>query len=393
MRVCITLEHRFERTPDGAVWTRSNHSYAELKRYLEVFDEVRVLARVRENASRHDSLLRADGDRVRFWTLPYYVGFGEFCARWRSVQRAAEAAVEGDQAVILKAPSMISCLVEIAMRAKARPFAVEVCGDPRDVYGRGSLDHPLRPFFRHWFTHRTSKQCRRACAVSYVTRHTLQSRYPASRQFSVSDVMLPADVAPARRAPPVPPAPICLITVGSLEQPYKGTDTLIDALAISIRAGLNACLTVVGGGKYQSRLAAQAERLGVGQRVDFKGALPAGEKVFAELDRSDLFVLPSRTEGLPRAMIEAMARGLPCIGSTAGGIPELLDADCLVPPADAPALSARLLEVAASPGRLAQMSRNGLERAREFTEARLAARRREFLTAVREATGSWRMAS
>lgn len=83
-------------------------------------------------------------------------------------------------------------------------------------------------------------------------------------------------------------------------------------------------LRFIGDGGYRSTLTKMASDQGIADRVKFLGWLAAGPAVRAELDRADLFVLPSRTEGLPRALVEAMARGLPCIGSTAGGIPELL---------------------------------------------------------------------
>ena len=86
--------------------------------------------------------------------------------------------------------------------------------------------------------------------------------------------------------------------------------------------GLDVRLCLVGDGKHRPELERRAAALGVSERIEFRGQLASCELVRQELDRADLFVLPSRQEGLPRAMIEAMARGLPCIGSTVGGIPD-----------------------------------------------------------------------
>jgi glycosyltransferase involved in cell wall biosynthesis len=120
--------------------------------------------------------------------------------------------------------------------------------------------------------------------------------------------------------------------------------------------------------------------------VEFRGALPVGEKVFAVLDASDLFVMPSRQEGLPRAMVEAMARALPCIGSAVGGIPELLDEEDMVVPDSPAALAARILDVCASPARLEKMSDRCLRRAGEFREHLLNTRWSEFFASIRETT-------
>jgi glycosyltransferase involved in cell wall biosynthesis len=89
---------------------------------------------------------------------------------------------------------------------------------------------------------------------------------------------------------------------------------------------------------------------------------------------------------MPRAMIEAMARGLPSIGSAVGGIPELLDAEDLVPPGSAEALAAKILEVIGSASRIERMSRRCLQRAGNFVDERLRDYRRDFLFHVQQAT-------
>src|SRR6185369_6068290 len=111
--------------------------------------------------------------------------------------------------------------------------------------------------------------------------------------------------------------------------------------------------------------------------------------VRAQLDAADLFVLPSRSEGLPRAMIEAMARALPCIGSTAGGIPELLPPEDLVPASNVAALASKIQEVLSSPARLSAMSSRNLAAALEYRDEVLDARRRAFFEHIRDVTAEW----
>lgn len=91
-------------------------------------------------------------------------------------------------------------------------------------------------------------------------------------------------------------------------------------------------------------------------------------------------------------MIEAMARGLPCVGTTVGGIPELLPPEDLVPPGDVPALAAKIRQVLGDPQRLAQMSRRNLEKAREYSEHMLTPRRDEFCRYLLRRTEEWQQA-
>jgi glycosyltransferase involved in cell wall biosynthesis len=123
-----------------------------------------------------------------------------------------------------------------------------------------------------------------------------------------------------------------------------------------VTRGLDLHLTILGDGRHRAELEQLARELGLAARVRFAGVLPGGEPVRAVLDSSDLFVLPSRAEAQGRALLEAMARGLPCISSAVGGVPELLPLEDLVPPGNVGALTAKIGEVLASRERLEQMA-------------------------------------
>jgi glycosyltransferase involved in cell wall biosynthesis len=164
---------------------------------------------------------------------------------------------------------------------------------------------------------------------------------------------------------------------------------LIDAVAAAVREGADLELVLAGEGKYRPEFERRAATLGLGARARFLGQVPYGAGVREVLDRADLFVLPSRSEGLPRAIIEAMARGLPCIGSTVSGIPELLPAEDLVPPDDVPALTAKIREVLGDRARMQRMSVRNLAKAEDYREELLRARRRAFYRSLRETTERW----
>lgn len=155
-----------------------------------------------------------------------------------------------------------------------------------------------------------------------------------------------------------------------------------------MRRGMALQLNIIGDGKFRPQLEARAYELGLGKTVRFLGYI-ADEAVRQQLDQADLFLLPSRTEGLPRAIIEAMARALPCIGSTVGGIPELLPPEDLVPPGDATALAAKIREVLTNPQRMAAMSERNLREAQKYHESVINQRRLDFYKQVREQTELW----
>jgi len=380
----LVLDFRFARTPDGVVWTDTTYDAAFWDRYLEIFSALRVVARVRDEARAEPHWRRVERAGVVVHAVPHYVGPVEYFKKRGVVRTAVAAAVSPGDAVMLRAPGQLSTVMAGVLRRRCQPWAVEVAGDPDASFGSGASAHPLRAIFRRAFTRQLRAQTLEAAAVLYVSRG-LAAKYPPTSSADTvvcSDVFLPAEAFAIGPRAHMAQATARVITVGSLEQPVKGTSVLIDACAIARRSGLRVSLTIVGGGRLQVDLERQAHAAGLGDLVRFAGLLPSGEAVRAELNAADLFVLPSFTEGLPRALAEAMACALPCLGSDVGGIAELLAPEDTVSAGDAHALAAAMTAVMADPRRLDQMSERNLRVAREFSEAVLHPRRRDWYARV-----------
>jgi glycosyltransferase involved in cell wall biosynthesis len=152
----------------------------------------------------------------------------------------------------------------------------------------------------------------------------------------------------------------------------KGLDVLLQALAL-LPSHLDWRFTHVGGGELLGPLRAQAESLGLAQRIDWRGALPQ-EQVLDLYRGSDLFVLPCRVagdgdrDGLPNVLVEAQSQGLCCISTTVSGVPELIDDEVtgiLVPPEDAQVLAGALERAIAAPDLRRQLGEAGERRVRE----------------------------
>ena len=176
--------------------------------------------------------------------------------------------------------------------------------------------------------------------------------------------------------------PVRIGFIGSFARMYKGPDTLLYAAALCQRR-LNFQILLVGAGRYLPEMKTLAAKLTIADRVEFCCELSSGPAIFEFLDSIDLFVMPSRAEGLPRALVEAMSRGCPCIASSVGGIPELLDSSDLVPPGSPEKLAKLILEVASDPNRLLAMSARNLAKAVQFSPQRLNESRRAFLEEVK----------
>lgn len=195
-------------------------------------------------------------------------------------------------------------------------------------------------------------------------------------QFETIPSGVPTDAlrarAPARAAARalagMPPDAYVVVGVGRLVV-VKGFDLLVAALPRVLAELPRAHVVLVGDGPEHAALAAQAAALGVADRVRFAGATA---DVVAWLAAADVCAAPSRNEGMGRALVEAMALGLPVVGAAVGGIPAVLGDDgagLCVAPDDAGALADALAALGRDAALRAKIGEAARARAEQFSSA------------------------
>lgn len=229
-------------------------------------------------------------------------------------------------------------------------------GPKRLITGQRSTDENRR-LIHSWLDRVTAKRVTLFIANAAAAKKVLveRERIPAEKIAVVPNGVdcqryrppSPAEKAAARAWLGLQPATTVMVCVANL-LPVKGHRYLLRAVAalpLDIREKLT--LLLVGYGPLRVTLEKEVETLNLGGAVRFLGKRDSAE-VAKILQTADIFVLASLWEGLPNAVLEAMATGLPVIATRVGGIPELIrhgENGILVPPQDVSALSQAMVRL------------------------------------------------
>lgn len=281
---------------------------------------------------------------------------------------------------------------QLADVPKARPIVIDglAFGVLPDVAQTLSVSHPLVALVHHPLALETGLTPGEAATFHESERKALSFAHAvvansAATARALADYGVPADritVAPpgTDRAPAVrrkrASTLVALLAVGAVV-PRKGYDVLIEALAGLLDLPWH--LTIVGDCSRDpattARLKGDIVRHRLEPRVAIEDAV-ATERLAELYGGSDLFVLPSRYEGFGMAYAEAIAHGLPVIGTTAGAIPDTVPATAgvLIPPDDAPALGAALRRLIENAGERAQYAAGARAAAKHLPTWRESAR-------------------
>lgn len=381
----VALEHHFLRCPNS-VYTDLAFAYDYWREYLEVFDKVVVVARVKKSGQKPDGMLRADGERVRFFDIADYHGGRSFVRNAPKVlQQALNATKQADH-YLLRAGN-IGAMVWFWLMLRRKSYAMECMGQVKEALVTERPKTLMYTLISNIGHSVCKAQVRFACCVSY-TSNFLRRTYPHSkgREFVFSGVRLSDDIITSAR-PEVffKQRPFKFVSVGRVEL-QKGHIWLVEAAAeLAKQVNLPEwTLDIVGPGSQVSILRERVRELGLDKVIRVVGGLRWGPDLFAYLDNSHLFVLPSLTEGMPRALIEGMARGITAIGSNTGGVPELLSTDDLVETGDVTGLADKMAKCMTDPVRLARMSERNFKRAQGFRIELTKAKKLAFWKYIRE---------
>ncbi len=298
---------------NGNIYTAGSLTDTLFKRYEDIFGEVSVFANKCELSEKKE-MPRISSDR-KMHLYPKHNVIGV-----KKTKKIREL-VNSEKYIVLRLPSVNGILVGLKMLAKKKSYMVELVGCPKDALSNhglsGKLSMPIITFF-------TKILVKRASHVLYVTDVFLQRRYPTNgTAVGCSDVLLEeTDIASEPKATKDKNQKLVLGTAGALDVRYKGQEFVIAAIPELLKMGVDVEYRLAGSGTG-NYLLERARMFGVEKRVKFCGLLNK-EQMKDFYGALDIYVQPSLTEGMPRALIEAMSKGCYCIGTDVGGIPELV---------------------------------------------------------------------
>lgn len=326
---------------EGVYYSSGGFPHTNWLRYLAFSDNLIVAARASSVDARPKNAVISSIEKMSLIRVPSISGPAKLLKNYESAKKILRSAIVSADLIVVRLPSEIGLLAADLCRAMGKPYAVELVGDVKEAFrGHGSLAGKIYSPIAHG---RTKKIVLHAPACIYVTEKYLQKIYPCrgvtAHASNVQLVLTEPDIVEERvRYRSGRRIGHAFGLIGSLKSDYKGVDVALKALKVLVDRGHLVTLRVLGDGDA-SRYIEMASMLEVSHLVSFDGTRSSPNEVYRWLDELSYYMQPSKTEGLPRSLIEAMSRGLPALGSDRGGIPELLQEDCVFQALDSIALA------------------------------------------------------
>jgi len=361
----------------------SNPIQATYKRYLTLGDRITVLCHVKKVEISHSDMI--DDDAVEFCFINKINSLKSLIHYSKLNREVIESQVRDSDVCVIHTQNAHAFQVAHFCKKYEKPYLTVVGACPWDALWnydwRGKIVAPIA-----WLQLRRIQKD--AHFSIYVTKEFLQKRYPTQgRTICCSNVNIHTgiDWILENRITKISNLKdngrfIKIGTAAAVDVPYKGQKYVIQALGILKQKGIIMEYHLIGKGS-NSRLKRIAQQEGVESQVFFHGAIPHSA-VLQFLDEIDVYCQPSKQEGLPRALIEAMSRGCYCMGSDVAGIPELLDPFCLFKKGDVNGIATLLIQV--SQEKLLNSAKSNFEKAKEYDMDLLNNKRSSFIDLFRK---------
>lgn len=387
-RLLLVTDHvYFEH--DGKHYDNFGFNYAFFEPYLQVFERVDVLCRMKQVDSV-EGLVQSSGDRLHFHGTPAVHGMKWFLQSLSYFAPYAQLISEVD-AICYRIPATACWNVHVinSRLKQPKPHMFEFIGDPMDALfsvNDSFLKRKLMQLVGAVHSKRMRAMSSTAVSGSYVSAHHLQKKFPPPvgvETEAISSIRLNEDYI--RETPrPLPPLnPVKIVEVASFVR-QKNQSYLIRIAAGLKQKNIPVELNFVGTGAEQEEARLLVKKLGLEKEVIFHNQVTGFDNIVRILDSCHIFCLPSFSEGVPRSMIEAMARGLVCVGTPIGGIVELIDENYTFPINNVEAAVDKISDLVINSEDWEEIGKENIAKAREYGQSVLGPRRIKVFTQLRD---------
>lgn len=360
------------------------------KRYLSVFDKLRFVIRVKEVYSVSELgkfRIKVTDPKIEIYPLDFFQGPIQYAKHYLSIRRKLNHVAHGCDVAILRLPSTVAFAVLPKLAAQNIPFATELVYDCYDDYK--SENNIIYKILMKRMHDSQVNACKKAIGVAPVTAYYIQKHYPASInaiQSHYSSIELTDDFFYKPRTYPNEKECLTIVHVANQVQfnGRKGHIDLLNVLHILKKRNIVVKIVFIGedyqcGIRKCKQLACE---LGIGSQVTFTGFLTYKD-MRQQLLEGDIAVLPTKAEGLPRVVIEAMAMGLPCVTSRVSGNPELIEDEFLFEYGDVVAIVSAIEKLVTDKHLYEEVSERNFNNSKEYAKSVLDERRTVFYKAIR----------
>lgn len=378
------------RAENGKTFALPSCSDPFFQKYLDVFDSVRVIGIPVRDYIDTSSLVQMNDHRITVRLTKPNNSPLDF---WndREVKRILEEEISKAEAVLIKPASRRGMMAIDIAKKQCKPYMIEMTGDIHNALSQHP--NPLKRLYSPLLYKQIKKKIHDCKFGLYVSKDYLQQQFPIeglmcgcadvilqkSMEETLQKRFLFIDEMKNRKN-------IDISLIGFYQGKMKGVDTAIRALSLLPE---NYRLNVLGNGTRRNRenWYLYAEKLGIKQvreRILFPAPLPNADAVLSWLDTQDFFILPTRSEGLPRCVAEAMSRGCVCFATNICTMPELLEKKCLHPLGDEKALANLILTYTNNTELMKTTAKRNFNYAKYYDFETLRLRRNLFLTKFKE---------
>lgn len=367
----------------GRYYARTQEKYDFYQRYLRVFDSLKLVTRCVCEETLGKTRVPLDQDsRIEFVPMPFFSGPKQYAQKYFTIGKVAKQVVEGCDAAILRLPSTVAQRVANFVMKANIPYATELVFDAKDALE--SATNGIERLLWNQVHKQMVNTCNKANGVACVTEHYLQTHYTSKRidaffaNYS-SLALHKSFYTSSRQHPGDKEFVISHVCTQVQYNGRKGYNEIIEAMRILKDRNLNVRVDFAGPDYHNGILLLTnlAKKLGVEDRVKFIGGVNRLQ-LSNYLEASDIYVMPTWAEGLPRVIIEAMAKGLPCITTPVSGNPELVSEHFLVKYSDIKTLADRIEELINNKDLYEQTSNENFKRSLQYEASILENRRDEF---------------